>query len=211
MKSYENVMMQTLAMSGQKIRQTNSTDASYPSRVTRLAWLAGVDNQPSGIGDAAAQTTMAVKSLKKTDAVPTTNRLDTNIGAIYNVGIFQFFGTGNDDTTFLARILGWRYVTDAPGTPETAIWVPVPLLELTCTLSTATGVAGGTVGSSDRFADTLAIVGTTGNDDVSIDIVSPANNTPAHVVVDLKGFQKVEVIFDRNSSASSCNGLWAFY
>lgn len=208
----QNVLQQTLSASFRTIRQTNSTDTNYPTRGMRLGY-AGADNQPSGVGDAAAQTTSAVFDLAKTDVIPRTDRPDVVNKPINNVGVFMFFGTGSDDNTFLARILGWRHIVqrNTDWVKETAIWIPVPLVELTCTLSTFTGVAGGLLGTTQRFADTLALVGTTGNDDVSIDIVSPANNTPAHIVVDLKGFQKCEVIFDRNSSASSCNGLCAFY
>lgn len=63
-------------------------------------------------------------------------------------------------------------------------------------MGTTVGVAGGTIVAAERYCDTIALVGTTGNDDISIDIVSGADNLIAHVVVDLKGSMLLEATFD---------------
>ena len=174
------------------IRKTNSTDASYPTRVSTTT-------MPAGIGDAAAQTTRGTFTLAGIDG-----------GKCANAAIFQPFGTTTNDTTFLMRILGWRYFAAGKrGLTGLPFWYYTNLCEFTCTLSSGAacvmGVTDGAFSASNLFCDTIALVGTSGNDDVSIDIVSPANDTPAHVVVDMKGASIGEVIFDRNSSAASAN------
>lgn len=212
-----NVIQNTLAANMVKIRQVNSTDASYPAttleRKPRLAYTGGADNQPSGNGTAAAQdANPAVVDLAKTAVVPNTQRPDTTRKAIQNLVKLSFFGTGAADNTFKARVLAWHYVVNpgADHAKETACWVPITLCEVLVTLGTMAG-PGGVLSTSELFADTIAIQGTSGNDDVSIDIVSPGDNTIAHIVVDMKGAQKLEVIFDRNSSATSCNALASMY
>lgn len=207
------VAVQTSSTRFVKIRQTNSTDPSFPSRVPRIGF-AGVDNQPSGKGDAAAQTTFAVFDLVGAeDLPPGTDRPNVQARQAQNRVILVFFGTSAADQTFKARLIGWRYCTDrnADMVKTTSLWIPVTLAEFTVTLGTSPGLAGAIVDNTNFFADTIALSGTSGNDDISIDIVSPADNTIAHVVADLKGFQKYEVTFDRNSSAASANGLVALY
>lgn len=189
--------LSTLSTAFIRARQTNSTDASYPTRIPRA-------DAPSGKGDAAAQTTSAVFDLAPTkmDYPSDRNRI-----------ILVPFGSGSDTNTFLMRVLGWRQVfeRDTARREDNTLWVPVPLLDLTCTLSLQVGIVNKVVTATDRFCDTLALVGSTANDDVDVSITSPANDLIAHVALDLKGFQKVELIFDRNSSATSCNSLIAWY
>lgn len=108
------------------------------------------------------------------------------------------FGAGDDDTTFSVRVLGWSCI----GT----LWVPMILCEYSCTLSAAVGVANADVTSSDRFADTLSLVANMGNEDIDTTFISPANNTPAHFLVDIKGCQLVELTFDM-TGATSGNAL----
>lgn len=213
MTSVPNVMLQTLSMNYRKIRQTNSTDASYPTtRVFRKAYT-GIDNQPAGSGGAAAQTTFAVFDLAKTAIIPGTDRPDVSAKAVDNLVRMCFFGTSAADQTFKARVFAVDYVVerDADMVKESAGWMFTPLFEVLVTLGTQPGIAGTVVNENQFFADTIALVGTAGNDDVSVDIVSPADNTCAHIVADLKGAQKFDVIFDRNSSAASCNGLVKMY
>jgi hypothetical protein len=191
------VLIETTAQPFRKLRTTNSTDASYPTRTP-------TNTAPSGIGDAAAQTTSAVIDL--TAAQP-------KDGPSQNTVLLVPFGVGSDTNTFKMRVIGWRvaYERAAEENPLTALWVPVILGEFTCTLSTPTGATGTIISTSNRFCDTITIVGTSANDDVSVDIVSPANDTIAHVALTLKGSQKLEVTFDLNSSATSANTLFARY
>lgn len=125
------------------------------------------------------------------------------VGIMQNGMIVVPFGIGSDNHTFDMRIIGWRCVGR---NAATAIWVPVIIAQLAVTLSAAVGIAGKTILNTERFADTLAL--TTGNDDVSIDVVSPTGDVIAHAVVDLKGFSKVEFTFDLGSG-TDCNCLFA--
>lgn len=126
-------------------------------------------------------------------------------GPIQNSVLVVAFGAGSDDTTFSVRVIGWRLFGDDP---QTQLWIPAVLAELACTLSSAVGVAGKVVVNTERFADTITLV--TGNDDISIDIVSPTGNVVAHAAVDIKGFQKLEFTFDL-TGATDANVLYSMY
>lgn len=214
-----NTVLRTLSSSFVKVRRTNSTDASFPTRIPRLAVSAGADNAPSGIGDAAAQTTLAVFDLVPPhQPAPHLHPRPLFNAPADNVVILIPFGIGSDTNTMKMRVIGWRMAFDRGAEQSLygaavgdALWIPVTLGEFLCTLSTPAGVAQSIIGSTNLFADTIAIQGTSGNDDIDVSITSPADNTIAHVVLDAKGFQKLEVTFDRNSSATSCNALIARY
>lgn len=110
------------------------------------------------------------------------------------------YGAGADNNTMSVRVISWR---EASG-----LWIPTIVCEVACTLSTSVGVAAATVIDTERFADTLTL--TYGNAGVDCQVFSPANNTPAHVVVDAKGATILEVIFSTGGSATSCNALVAY-
>ena len=197
-----SMVMNTLTNVFVRSRVTNSTDANFPT-------IAPTTTEPTGIGDAVAQTTKGVFNLYS-------HADNTGAGVSQNLVCIVPFGTGSDTNTFLMRVIGWRLACDRPATGNprdslNTVWIPVNLAAFTCTLSTPVGVAGRSVIATERFCDTIALTGTQGNDDISIDIVSPANDTIGHVVVDMKGSQKLELIFDRNSSATACNALVAMY
>lgn len=116
------------------------------------------------------------------------------------------YALGSDNNTFSLRVIGWRAIGE--NVEGTMLWIPVPLVELACTISgTQIGVAGKTILNTEMFADTLTIAGTTANAGVSVDVVSPANDTIAHATVDLSGFEKCEICFSTGGSATSCNAL----
>lgn len=194
-------MERTLSMAFLKARQTNTTDASVPARIPQVA-------TPSGKGDNAAQATAsAVFDLSSAEG----GRAEVHSNR--NRIIVVPFGAGSDTNTFTMRVIGWRRVFDRNigSRDDNALWIPVTLAEFTCTLSTPVGVVNKVLPATDRFADTIALAGTSGNDDVDISITSPADNTIAHAVIDMKGFQKVELTFGTGSSATSCNALVSWY
>lgn len=115
------------------------------------------------------------------------------------------FAVGADDTTFAFRVIGWHYIGSGPS----RLWIPVPLGEFNCTTCTAVGVAGGAVLNTERFCDTIALQGTTANANVGVEIVSPANNTIAYVLVDLKGAPLFEVTFDIGTGPTEMNALYS--
>ena len=127
--------------------------------------------------------------------------------AVQNGIILVPYATAGNDDTFSMRLIGWRKLgTD----PATLLWIPVVLAELACTASTVVGVAGRLVVATERFVDTITLV--TGNDDISIDIVSPTGNVVAHAVADIKGFQKLELTFDSTAvGATAMNCLYSMF
>ena len=109
------------------------------------------------------------------------------------------YGTGGDNDTFAMRVIAWDFIDGS--TVTSRLWVPIVLTELTCTMSATVGVANKALVATERFVDTLVLV--TGNDDISIDIVSPTADEVAHAVLDVKGFRKVEFSFDMTAAGST--------
>ena len=194
-------LLETMTSGLWRYRVTNSTDASFPTRIPILSELG-----PTGIGDAVAQTTFSIFDLSPKQGDP----LGTS--QLNRVKILPF-GTGADDATMKMRLYVWDVVRSRSGGDVLSkrVWVPILLAELLCTLSTQVGLAGGNLIATERLADTIAIESTSANQGVSIDVVSDANNTGAHIIADLKGGQKMELTFDRNASATACNALVGFY
>ncbi len=109
------------------------------------------------------------------------------------------YATGAENGTFRARLLGWRKLVD--------LWIPLPLAEVEATLGGLTGVASGSVGNNERFADTLTAV--LGNEGVSLELLSNANDLVACFVADLKGFARVELLLVRGLGPSDVNALYS--
>lgn len=182
------MFIETISQRFKKVRGTNATDASFPSRLPQAA-------RPSGIGNSAAQATASAV-------------FDLTAGGIgsyiQNSVLVMPFGAGANNNTMSVRIYGWALATE--GKVETDIYIPVLLTEIACTLSsTVIGLAGRYVVATDLFADTLTV--TYGNANVSVEAVSPANDLPAHFIADLKGFELYEMTFTTGSSATNCNAL----
>lgn len=111
-----------------------------------------------------------------------------------------FFGAGSDTNTFSAKLIGWREVK--------GLWVPTPLATVSVALSTPVGISGEEVIDTDRFADTITV--TTAETIAGYDVCSPANNTIAHLRIDLGGCSKLEVVYDL-TGATNANALVSFY
>ena len=183
------MFLQTLALDWFKVRATNTTDASFPSRIITAT-------MPSGIGDAAAQTTSAVFNAQ-------------GAGRGQNAVMLKVFGAGVNNNTLSVRVIAWNKI--ASPTEGLAVWSPNVLVELLCTLSsTPIGLAGKVVVATDLFADTMAITGTTANAGVGVNVNSPANDTEAYAIVNLYGAQLVEFTFKTGSVATNCNAIARF-
>lgn len=179
------------AMPWKKLLSTNDTSTSFASKIPTLT-------EPTGVNVVtlaqAGQGTIAHK-----------------IGLV-------FFGAGNDDTTFEARLIGWRR---AGPLPSTALWIPNVICQFACTLGTSVGVTGGDAVATDRFVDTLALASTviqpkTTDTDAAgaastglVEFTSPANNLVAMAWLPLLGFQKFEVSFDM-TGATNGNCFYTF-
>jgi hypothetical protein len=185
------VLHETLCQDFRKARSVNQTSNGYVSKVPTLT-------EPAG--DAATATGASV--------------IDLANGApqVQNALLIVPYGTGSDTNTFSCRVIGWKRVPGVQGTNH-ALWVPVTLLEIACTLSTPTGVAGTPIVAAELFADTITVTkgSTLSGEAPSETLVSPADNTIAHCVVDVKGFTKVELSFTTGGSATDCNALVALF
>lgn len=135
-----------------------------------------------------------------TTTEPTTTAIDVTRGdTTYNNILILPYGVGSDNNTMLIRLIGWKKI----GT----LWIPVPILEATCTLSAVVGVSGAEVSNTERFADTITFQSWV-NSNISAEVVQPTGDIIGHILADIKGFSKIEFVFHRNSSATSCNALY---
>lgn len=115
-----------------------------------------------------------------------------------------FFGQGTANQTFNCRLTGWQPVGELD--PYFTLWMPRTLVEFACTLGAATGVAGAQLVVADKIVDGLSL--TTGNNNVDVEFISPADDTVAHALVDLKGSHLIEITFDM-VNATSGNALFS--
>lgn len=195
------VAMMTRAGPWRKVRSVNCTDSSFDSRIP-LAVDPFVTAGASG--DSGTATGSSV--MRITD--------ELNGGQAQSGMHLQFFGVGADTTTFSARIIGWSPMVSSQlsvVTPETQIWIPNFLIEVSVALSVMTGLANKAIVATEVFADTITVVGTTGGTaGIDYKIRSPANDTIADLYVDLWGNTEVEVVFDM-TGATSGNALCRFY
>lgn len=178
------MIIDVLAQAFNKARSVNQTSNGYVSKIPTAT-------EPSG--DAGTATGSSVIEL----APPP--------GGIARGGLVIVpYGAGADNATFSFRVIGWRFVGVDP---QTRLWIPATLVEVTATLSTVVGVAGYQVIDTERFADTLILV--VGSASVNNVIISPADNTIAHVMVSTSSFQKIELSFTTGGLATNCNALVA--
>ncbi len=122
-----------------------------------------------------------------------------------SLGWLAFIGKGADDSTFTARVIGWRRTAHGADIPN--LWVPKILLEVSVTLSTMIGDADHSlIGTDVRFADTIAITRSVGN--TTLD--SPGDNSLATVLFDMFGHEHIE-IETALGTATEANALLASF
>ncbi len=124
------------------------------------------------------------------------------------------FLLGGDGDTTVMRVIGWSSVSLAS---VNTLWVPVILGEFTLTASTAVGVAGAAVLNTERFADTIvpvaariedAVVGAGTAVHSDVNVLSPTNDTPGHIIMPLRGMHKIELTSDQTGGTSTFNCLY---
>ncbi len=158
----------SVAAAYRRVYAANATDTSFASRPDTLT-------EPTG------------------DGVVTLYDGSFNPGHVPSWASVLFFGTGDANDVFLAKVYGVRKAG--------AAWVYVPLLSLTVTLGTKTGVAGGEVVAAELYADTLAVADPSyGVADASYRLISPADNTVARLLIDTEGFEKLRIDFDASTN-----------
>lgn len=185
------MLIETLSMDLRKARSVNQTSNGYVAKIPTIA-------EP--VGDANTATGASVIDLS---ATPKGDRSQ-------NFLLIIPYGTGSSNGTFSLRVVGWSRI---PGiqTTQPSLWIPINLLELACTLGTPTGVNGSPIVAAELFVDTITVTkgSTLSGEAPSENILSPANDTIGCALVDLKGFQKVELSFTTGGSATDCNALVA--
>lgn len=109
------------------------------------------------------------------------------------------FGSDAANEVFVARFTGWSLCDDK------VTYVPITLIELTCTLGAPKGIAGGEIVVADLVCDTLVLL----SGDSQAKIISPADNTGnASVLFDPMGCDFIQFEIDRSTAASG-NALYS--
>lgn len=141
--------------------------------------------------------------------LPTVGLVDLTLGAqadvVPNTVLLKFFGAGADNTTGACRVYGLRACRDASN--AVVSYTHVLLASYTFILSADVGVAGGLVGASERYADSITRVA--GIENVSDQLLSPTGDISGHVLVDCKGHEFLFVELTTGGSATSVNALYA--
>ncbi len=128
-------------------------------------------------------------------------------GAISSNGLIILpYGVGADDNTFVMTAFAWD-ILKAVGSGNRDIWVAWPLAAFTCTMGALAGVANTDLPANSLMVDTITLTANFGNANVSNEIISPAGDFQASIVLDTKGAKLVQLIFGMNSSATSANAL----
>lgn len=121
---------------------------------------------------------------------------------------------GSDNDVSSMRLIGWNSVLlDTFVT----LWVPTIIGEFVCTASTCVGVAGAAVLNTERFADTIVPVaarnedlvigaGTAVNSETAV--LSPTNDTPAHIILPIRAFELFEATSDQTTGTATFNVLY---
>lgn len=122
---------------------------------------------------------------------PSTTYLGAKNVSGMNLAKLVMFGTGADNSQFYAHVYGWSQF----GT----VWMPNPICQVLCTLSTFVGILGNSyLTDLERVADAIALV----EGDPTVKCVSDFPNVPASLLVDLEGAQFIDVRFTTTGLSS---------
>lgn len=121
-------------------------------------------------------------------------------------------GVGSNNDAFAVRVWAlYRYVSSG-----TYFYFQAPILEFTATLGTRTGIAGGLLTTTTRYADTIALTAapvgeptTTANttNAGTSTTYSPANDTAAWVEIDTRGALGHYFDFKQSVNTPTMNAL----
>lgn len=174
------------------VNSSSSAFSSFPDTLT----------EPSGDAGTAAGRTIIDIAIQGGGQVPTFLELFP-------------FALANSNDAFSLRVLAWQRLLP-PLADGRFQWAACELVELACTVGASTGVAGGVVLDTELYVDTITIVAEeTVTADVtrfgSVEVFSPANDTKAHVRLDLEGVEKIELVFDQTTNTPLMNALYRYY
>ena len=122
------------------------------------------------------------------------------------------YADGSVGSSFSLRLYGWRNVGPDP---NTWVWVPMLLVELSCTTCIAAGpvppfgtLSVASILDSERFCDTLAVVnGSVGPGEAEL-VQQPGTDLIGFAVVYLRGCQRFQFDFQQTDPVGM-NCLWA--
>lgn len=150
-----------------RARTTNSTSTAFTAKVPTAT-------EPTGAG---------VFDLFDADL-----GLATNTFSPSHVMLMPF-GTDANNETFALRLWGWSKL-HSPGITGHDYWVPFIIADLAIVLGNIAGI-----GSGEFLADTLTITKASGEDWFR-NTVATENDTPANIILHLRGARKIEFDFD---------------
>lgn len=188
-----------------RVRQTDTTDTSFPTRQAQAA-------KPSGVGNAVGQTTSAIIDLTDQGG---------GSGVLFTQNKIKIipFGFGVNLNTIGLQVFTWDYAIEG-GVASTAIWYPTLICQVTATLATGdlAGVAGSLVPSTSWFPDTLvmnfpsAVPKLFATVATGVNLFAPADTIHgAHLIIDLEGAQMVEVVFLGSGTTPTSNALYKLF
>jgi hypothetical protein len=171
-----------------------------------------------GLRNYSASTGFSAPGTRLTAPVPDDGSLAANRKAVFPCGhnhtLLWFVGGDDENDRVQVRLWLWRYanmIDSARASTDLPIYFPVQIGTFDLTLGAMTGPAGGVIGTSNLFADTIAASGT-----VSVSLIrevwSPADDTAGHILIDTQGYSYLEVQFDINALSPNgdvCNAIAA--
>lgn len=120
-----------------------------------------------------------------------------------NTLVVMPFGGNTNNDVINQKVTGWNFSKN-DGTR--GIWVPSLICEVQATLSsTLVGLASEDVIATEFFADILTL--TTG---IAVLMQGTADVDPATYIVDVSGFELVEITYDLGSGGDTQNALYRF-
>lgn len=179
------MFLETLYSELRKALTTDSTDGTFASKIPTVTEPTG-----NGVIDLVAPGTPY---------------------APHRILAMPYATAGNDDT-FDVRVIGWNCIGTKLGQALTnRIWIPTILTQFSCTACTCTGVATGFILDTERFVDTVALTALIGEATVTanttrtgtVEIYTPANNTPGWVIFPVRGMRKIEFNFDSTAAGAT--------
>ncbi len=187
-----------------KALATNATSAGFTAKTVLKSGDTPLGTNPSAASVAAVGLTLVA-------APGGTGGYTPSLIRIYP------YGLGADEDAFSIRLWGWWHLGSGPDLAKA--WMPSLLGEFTCVLGSFAGYAGGPVLNTELFADTMGIVALDGEYTYTADVTrfgtvqlyTPANNTPACVQVPLRGAEYIEWDFDQTTNTPTMNALYQFF
>lgn len=184
-----------------KARAVNSSSSNFPTWVS-----AEIDPSFTDPGTAGGRVLERLTGMTGAGSVP------------WGMHLLPY-GLGNDNDVFDIKVIGYRRILPAMSDGR-FLFIRQQLVHITATISGAVGLAasGGVnppVLSTERFADTIAIVkewsftAATTREGVP-PVYSPANDSPAGIVVPLLGCEGYELEWDQTTGTPTMNALIAF-